>query len=83
MTQEEMVMRHLEQYGSITALEALQEYGIMRLGARIWDLKDSGKDIVRDMEIGKNRFGESTCYARYRLKKSAASGGTNTEGDRG
>lgn len=69
MTQQEMVLRHLERHGSITALEALQEYGIMRLGARIWDLKNSGKEITREMEVGKNRFGESICYARYRLKK--------------
>lgn len=39
MTQTEKVLRHMKRFGSITPLEAMEEYGIMRLGARIWDLK--------------------------------------------
>lgn len=35
MTQTEQVLRHLQDYGSITPVEAMAEYGIMRLGARI------------------------------------------------
>ena len=42
MTQTEKVLRHMKRFGSITPLEAMEEYGIMRLGARIWDLKREG-----------------------------------------
>lgn len=65
MTQTEKILRHLEQFGSITPLEALEEYGIMRLGARIWDLKHAGYSIKTEDVTGRNRFGERTRYARY------------------
>ena len=61
------VLQHLQAYGSITPLEAMQEYGIMRLGARIYDLKKMGYSIDSSMETGKNRYGESISYARYSL----------------
>ena len=67
MTQCERIQRHLEDYGSITSLEAMQEYGIMRLASRISDLKRLGIPIKKEMVSGKNRYGESTTYARYTL----------------
>lgn len=67
MTQTERVLRHLQDYGSITPVEALSEYGIMRLGARIWDLKRQGHVIATERETGVNRYGERTAYARYRM----------------
>ena len=39
----------------------------MRLGARVYDLKREGYNILREMETSKNRYGEDTSYARYRL----------------
>lgn len=56
-----------EAVGSITQLEAMQDLGCMRLGARVYDLKHEGYNIRRDMETSKNRYGEDTSYARYRL----------------
>ena len=35
MTQCEKVLRHLRTFGSITPMEAIQEYGIMRLGGPV------------------------------------------------
>lgn len=61
------VLQHLQAYGSITPLEAMQEYGIMRLGARIYDLKKMGYSIDSSRETGENRYGESISYARYSL----------------
>lgn len=68
MTQCERVIRHLQDYGSITTLEAMTEYGIMRLASRIDDLHKLGYPIVMEMVSGKNRYGEVTRYARYRLE---------------
>lgn len=65
MTQNDKVLRHLLDYGTITPLEALQEYGIMRLGARIYELKRMGYVISRTMTEGKNRYGETTRFACY------------------
>lgn len=67
MTQNERITRHLNDYGSITSLEAMSEYGIMRLASRISDLKQQGLPIVTEMVSGKNRYGETTHYARYSL----------------
>lgn len=67
MTQTERVLRHLQDYGSITQVEAIRDYGIMRLGARIWDLKRQGHVISTERETGVNRYGEKTAYARYRM----------------
>lgn len=74
MSHSEMILRHMERFGSITALEAMQEYGIMRLGARIWDLRHEGHDIASEFVTGKNRYGETTRYARYTLEESPRRG---------
>lgn len=67
MTQTEKILRHLRDRGSITAIEAMEDYGIMRLASRVSDLKHSGHMIHREMIGGKNRYGEPTSYARYTL----------------
>lgn len=67
MTQCEKVLRHMQDFGSITSLEAMQEYGIMRLASRISDLKRMGTPIRVETVKGKNRYGEATSYARYSL----------------
>ncbi len=67
LTQCERVLRHLEDFGSITSLEAMTEYGIMRLASRITDLKGQGYDIVSERGSSKNRYGETTSYSVYRL----------------
>lgn len=71
MTQSERIIRHLRDYGSISSMEAVQEYGIMRLASRISDLKKAGIPIRREMIVGKNRYGESTSYARYSVDQGA------------
>ena len=67
MTQTEKILRHLEEHGSITPLDALQEYGIMRLASRICDIKRAGVAVEKEIETAKNRYGEPVRYARYRL----------------
>lgn len=65
MTQTERIIRHLEAFGSITSLEAMQEYGIMHLASRISDLKKVGVPIRSEMIKSRNRYGEGTSYVRY------------------
>ena len=67
LTQCERVLRHLEDYGSITSLEAVNEYGIMRLASRINDLRGMGYPILSERATGKNRYNETTSYSVYRL----------------
>lgn len=47
MTQKERIRKYLDDFGSITPLEALRDLGIMRLGARIWEMNREGDAIIR------------------------------------
>lgn len=71
LSQCDKILLHFERYGSITALVAMREYGIMRLASRIIDLRKRGYLIEKVTECGKNRYGETTNYARYWLRKEA------------
>ena len=68
-TQCERIIRHLNDYGTITSLEAITEYGILRLASRISDLKRLGYHITSETKTGKNRYNETTHYSVYRLVK--------------
>lgn len=65
MNQNQRILNHLVRYGSITPKQAFDNYGIMRLGARIYDLKKLGYNITKTTERGKNRYGEPSNYAKY------------------
>lgn len=67
MTQCERILRHLKDYGSITSMTAITEYGILRLASRINDLKRKGYPIISETKTGKNRYDESTHYKVYKL----------------
>ena len=67
MTQEERVLRYLEQFGSITSLDAFQDLGITRLAAVIFRLVEKGYTFRRVMEQSKNRFGQTVVFMRYSL----------------
>ena len=69
ITQCERILRHMKDYGSISSLEAMNEYGIMRLASRINDLRAQGIAIVSEVKTGKNRYGEDTHFAVYKIKE--------------
>lgn len=68
-SQKQRILGYMKEHGSITCLEAINAFGCMRLPARISDLKEEGHLITKRMELGTNRFGEPTRYARYSLVK--------------
>lgn len=68
-TQCERILNYIEENGSITQIDALREFGCMRLASRISDLKRQGVPVIRKMETAKNRYGEPVSYARYSLCK--------------
>ena len=67
VTQCEKILRHMADVGSITPLDALREFGCMRLASRISDLKRQGYVITKEFETAKNKAGEPVRYARYKL----------------
>ena len=68
LTQREKIIRHLEAFETITPMEAILDYGIMRLASRISELRKEGYIIDTEMVHGYNRFDEKTRYAKYSLK---------------
>ena len=72
-TQVDKIIEYMNRYGSITPVQAYADLGIMRLGARIFDIENStdpkyrGIRIIHEQETSKNRLGETVTYARYRL----------------
>ena len=68
-TQNQRILDYIEEFGSITQLDALRDLGVMRLASRISDLKRLGYPIVRTNETVKNRFGEKVSIRRYSLAK--------------
>lgn len=67
-TQCDRVLNYINEFGSITQLEALKELGCFRLASRINDLKRKGYNIRKDMITVKNRYDEPVQIARYRLE---------------
>lgn len=65
MTQCEKILQYIEETGSITPLDALREFGCMRLASRMCDIKKMGYAVKKEMETGENRNGEPVHYARY------------------
>lgn len=66
MSQKGRIIRYCEVHGSITGLEAVENLGIMRLPARIMEIKEDGEHKVTTIwEDGVNRWGDKTRYARY------------------
>jgi len=53
-SQSAKVLYHLQNYGSLTAIEALELFACFRLAARINDLKKAGHDIQMEMKTLKN-----------------------------
>lgn len=68
-TQNERILEYIEEFGSITQLDALKDLGVMRLASRISDMRRMGIPIVSKVETVVNRFGEKTYIKRYSLQE--------------
>ena len=66
-TQNDRILDYIDKYGSITQDEASVHLGVKRLASRITDLKRLGYPIISEPVVVKNRFGEKSRIARYRM----------------
>ena len=66
-TQCDRVKKYMNDFGSITQLDAMRDLGVMRLASRISEMRMRGVAIGSKMETGKNRYGEPIKYKRYFL----------------
>lgn len=78
MTQNEMVLGWIKK-APIGPMAAMKELGIMRLAARIKDLRDDGHKIQTEWDYVIDRYGQERRVARYVLKELA--NGTSPKGE--
>ena len=70
MTHVQRIKRHLEDYGKITSLEAIEEYGNTRLSSTIHVLRHSYLMNIKSIPAkGVNRYGKPTHFVTYVLVK--------------
>ena len=62
ISQENQILNHLKQHKFITSWEAIQEYRITRLSARIYELREKGFNIIT-----KNVTENGKTFAEYSL----------------
>lgn len=66
MTQTQQILAHLRKHKTITPMEALKRYGVMRLGGRAYELRCMGYDIETKLVTVRTRSGKAR-VARYKL----------------
>lgn len=66
MNQRQRILKYIDDFGSISPMEAFMDLGITKLATRVSELIQSGEKIVKEQVDGKNRYGESTHFMRYR-----------------
>lgn len=71
MTKTEMVLKHLQRYGTITTWTAITKYKATRLSAIIFNLKEQGYDIWSERKSKKDKNGNYEWWVAYHLKKGA------------
>lgn len=69
MTQKEMVLDYINEFGSITPIDAFKDLGITRLAAVVCRLRREGHDIHNEREHALNRYGQTVRYVRYSFGK--------------
>lgn len=69
MTQDERILKFIEEHGSISPMEAWNELGITKLATRVsYMRRHCGIEFEKYYVKTRNRFGEPVSYMRYSLK---------------
>ena len=61
-----MILKYLDDFGSISPMEAFRDLGITKLATRISELSRRGYSFNKSMETAKNRYGQDCRFMRYR-----------------
>lgn len=67
LTQRDIILWHLKNVGTLTRAQAMSEYGIVELPARIVELKKLGHNITSERGTSHKRFG-TVHFNIYRLE---------------
>lgn len=68
LTQYDRILQHLKIKNKITSWESITEYGVTRLSAVIYMLRQDGYNITSEFKSAKNRYGDVVSFVEYTLK---------------
>lgn len=66
-SQSDKILAYLKKHNGITNYDAINEFGILRLSARIFDLRQRGYNITNVYREVVDRNGMTVRYVEYRL----------------
>lgn len=65
MTQHEAIRQYINDYGSITPIEAFNDLGITKLATRISEMRKRGEEFKVERVEHTNRYGQTKKFCRY------------------
>ena len=71
MTQKEAILQYIEDFGSITPMEAYSDLGITKLATRISEMRKDGMEFHIETIKAKTRYEKVVHYAKYSFPKEA------------
>lgn len=71
-TQCQLILEYIDEFGSITPLEAIRDLGVYRLASRISEMKKKGIPIQSEWEAVQTRRGTKSRIKRYSLERSVS-----------
>ena len=71
MTQKEAILQYIEDFGSITPMQAYSDLGITKLATRISEMRAEGMEFHIEQIAVNNRYGKVVHFAKYSFPKEA------------
>ena len=71
MTQRELILKYIKDFGSITPMQAFGDLGITKLATRISEMKKDGMKFKIETVKSKNRYQKTVWFARYSFPDEA------------
>ena len=65
MTQKDRIRQYIEDFGSISPMQAFFDLGITKLATRISEMIRDGEKISKHMKTSVNRYGEKRHFMVY------------------
>ena len=65
VTQHQLIIKYIEDFGSITPMEAIFDLGITKLSTRVSEMRRGGMRFKIETVKSTNRYGKPVHFAKY------------------
>lgn len=72
ITQRQLILDYIKDFGSITPMQAYGDLGVTKLATRISEMRKDGMQFQIDTIKSKNRYGKTVRFAKYSFPKEEA-----------